>query len=163
MPTLKTALILIWISQLAGCAFGGKDTILPQDGPTMKEVYDHHFMGGGAAAPESGAPDTSETSDTEETSETKEPKQNSRFGLTGNIKQSRLRDDDKQPQLDSYTRSSLTEIKNFFPRLKNKTLVMYVFPHLGSRERNPVPGYSTAFTFYEKTEYALPGEIAEGY
>jgi conjugative transfer region lipoprotein (TIGR03751 family) len=158
MPTLKTALILISISLLlAGCAGGGKDTILPQDGPTMKEVYDNHFMSGGAAAQESEAPNS------EETSNTKEPKENSSFGLTDNIKQSRLRDDDNLPQLDTYTRSSLTEIENIFPRLKNKTLVMYVFPHLGSRERNPVPGYSTAFTFYKKTEYALPGELMEGY
>lgn len=35
--------LVILISVLAyGCA-GGKDSLLPQDGPTMKEVYDDHF------------------------------------------------------------------------------------------------------------------------
>ena len=36
---------------------------------------------------------------------------------------------------------------------------MYVFPHLSGDERTPVPGYVTTFSFYEKVEYALPGEV----
>jgi conjugative transfer region lipoprotein (TIGR03751 family) len=35
-----------WISLAllaAGCASGAKEDILPQDGPTMKQVYDGHF------------------------------------------------------------------------------------------------------------------------
>jgi hypothetical protein len=31
---------------MTGCATGDKDRILPQAGPTMKEVYQRHFSGG---------------------------------------------------------------------------------------------------------------------
>jgi hypothetical protein len=37
---------------------------------------------------------------------------------------------------------------------------MYVFPHLASDERVPVPGYVTSFPMYERVEYALPGEVS---
>jgi hypothetical protein len=36
---------------------------------------------------------------------------------------------------------------------------MYIFPHLSGSERTPVPGYVTTFPFYERVEYALPGEV----
>lgn len=36
---------------------------------------------------------------------------------------------------------------------------MCVFPHLAGEESVPVPGYATAFPMYERTEYALPGEV----
>lgn len=52
--------------------------------------------------------------------------------------------------LVGYTREAGNEIKQLFPRLSNPTLVLYVYPHLAGAERHPVPGYSTAFTFYEK-------------
>ena len=66
---------------------------------------------------------------------------------------------DERRDLAGYTRDSSNEIVNLFPKLPNPELVMYVFPHMTSKGR-PVPGYATAFTMYEKNEYALPGEIA---
>jgi len=148
MPTMmKTLVMMSWISLLlTGCATGSKDSILPQDGPTMKEVYDNHFNG---TLHQQGA--TSPQADGRETV------------ITDNIVKSRLRSQYDAEELPRYTREAHNEINNIFPRLKNKTLIMYVFPHLSSSERNPVPGYSTAFTLYEKTEYALPGEQMEGY
>lgn len=144
MPNLNTLIVIGWISLLlAGCATGGKDTILPQEGPTMQEVYERHFSGGGNPDP---------------TGEDK----GRQAPVTQGIRQSRRRDDGVDA-LPGYTRTARTEIRNIFPRLKNKALIMYVFPHLSRGERNPVPGYATAFSFYEKTEYALPGEKAEGY
>lgn len=56
----------------------------------------------------------------------------------------------------SYTRDTASEIRSQFPRLPNPDLVMYVFPHLNGN--TPVPGYSTVFPFYTRTQYALPGE-----
>lgn len=142
MPTMmKTLMIMSWISLLlSGCATGSKDTVLPQDGPTMKEVYEHHFNGDVHHQQSEGRQTV----------------------ITNNIRQSRLRDN-RPDDLPQYTRNAKNEIQTLFPRLKNKTLIMYVFPHLSKGDRHPVPGYSTAFTFYEKTEYALPGEQAEGY
>ena len=61
--------------------------------------------------------------------------------------------------LEGYTRDAYNEIETTFPRLPNPTLVMYVFPHLATEERVPVPGYATTFPMYERVEYALPGEV----
>ena len=59
-----------------------------------------------------------------------------------------------------FVREAANEINTVFPRLPNPTLVMYIFPHLSGEERSPVPGYVTTFPFYERVEYALPGEVS---
>jgi len=56
-----------------------------------------------------------------------------------------------------YTRNVLNETNMLFPMLPNPSLVMYVYPHI-SASGVPVPGYATAFKFYETEQYALPGE-----
>jgi conjugative transfer region lipoprotein (TIGR03751 family) len=140
---MKTpAILMIWISLgfLTGCATGSKDTVLPQEGPTMKEVYDNHFNGEGENKMARGRETV----------------------ITEGIEKSRLRDGGLNDQ-SHYSRTVNNEIQLIFPRLKNKTLVMYVFPHLAGKDRHPVPGYSTAIPFYKTVEYALPGEPMEGY
>ena len=52
--------------------------------------------------------------------------------------------------LHGYTREAYHELETTFPRLPSPTLVMYVFPHLASEERVPVPGYVTTFPMYER-------------
>lgn len=59
-----------------------------------------------------------------------------------------------------YSRDAGNEIYSQFRRLPNPDLVMYVFPHLAGSEQVPVPGYSTVFPFYQRTQYAMPGEAA---
>lgn len=59
---------------------------------------------------------------------------------------------------ERYTRTAANEIRNLFPRLPNPDLVLYVYPHLSGTEQAPVPGYSTVFPFYQRVQYALPGE-----
>lgn len=66
---------------------------------------------------------------------------------------------DGNRDLAGYTRSAGRELETQFPRLPNPELVMFVFPHLTAKGR-PVPGYVTTFTMYEKTHYALPGEVS---
>jgi conjugative transfer region lipoprotein (TIGR03751 family) len=61
--------------------------------------------------------------------------------------------------LHGYTRDAANEKDAIFPRLPNPTLVMHVFPHLAGEDSVPVPGYATAFPMYERTKYALPGEV----
>lgn len=63
----------------------------------------------------------------------------------------------------AYTRSAANEIRQLFPRLPNPDLVMYVFPHLAGSEPVPVPGYSTVFPFYQRVQYAMPGERVEDF
>lgn len=67
------------------------------------------------------------------------------------------------PRYEGYTRSSLNEINQLFPRHRNPTIVGYVHPHLAGAENLPVPGYSTAFNLYESDEYALPSEVPPAY
>ncbi|NOU22199.1 MAG: TIGR03751 family conjugal transfer lipoprotein [Methyloglobulus sp.] len=113
---------------LAGCsAMGDKESILPQEGATMKEVYDAHFKHSSLRHHQAQV--------------------NRGMGSAGV----------GDGNLAGFTREANTEIQSQFPKLQNPSLVMYVFPHLTATGQ-PVPGYATPFTMYEKTEYALPGE-----
>ena len=114
---------------LAGCA-STKDAVLPQDGPSMQAIYEEHV-------------NTMNARD----SQVIRGELGRRPVVTG------------EAALQGYTREAFNEIDVLFPRLPNPTLVMYVFPHLASDARAPVPGYTTAFPMYEQVEYALPGEV----
>jgi len=130
---LRPIVTIAWISlALGGCA-STKESVLPQDGPSMKAIYDTHFEGMGADDP---------------------------YVLRRELGTRPLGDNDVD--LAGYSRTAHTELETIFPRLPNPTLVMYVFPHLAGSERVPVPGYATTFTLYERVEYALPGEVPSG-
>ena len=118
-----TSLVLI------GCT-STKDNVLPQDGPSMKAIYDAHIREINAQDPQVIRRELG-----------------NRQLNTG------------EAALQGYTRNAFNEIDVLFPRLPNPTLVMYVFPHLAGETRAPVPGYATAFPMYEQIEYALPGEV----
>jgi len=151
---LNIATLISLAFLMTGCATGSKDSILPQEGPTMKQVYEGHFSG--------HRQDQSVEGDKGNTSQANESKPGVNHGLM--IRRHHENNDDEDGNdRSSYTRNAHNEIQQIFPRLKNKTLIMYVFPHLSQLERYPVPGYSTAFTLYKQTEYALPGETEEGY
>ncbi len=129
---MQNPLILISVLgliSLVGCA-STKEAVLPQDGPSMKDIYQGHIQEINAQDPLSIRKALG-----------------NRPILTG------------ESALHGYTRDSANEIDAIFPRLPNPTLVMYVFPHLAGEEPVPVPGYATAFPMYERTEYALPGEV----
>ena len=127
--TVRLSTSLASVLLVAGCA-STKEAVLPQDGPSMKAIYDAHFEAMGARDPQAvrgelgGRPLTA-----------------------------------SEVPLDRYTRDAHNELETTFPRLPNPTLRMYVFPHLATDERVPVPGYVTTFPMYERVEYALPGEV----
>ena len=85
---------------LGGCA-GTKESVLPQDGPSMKAIYEQHTQ-------EMSARDPLAVRETLG----KRPIVNGADALAG------------------YTRKAYDEIDTVFPRLPNPSLVMYVFPHL---------------------------------
>ena len=114
---------------LAGCA-STKEAVLPQDGPTMQAIYARHLQQMHARDPQVIRRELGQ-----------------RPIMTG------------AGSLQGYTRVAFDEIDVLFPRLPNPTLVMYVFPHLAGEAQAPVPGYATAFSLYERVEYALPGEV----
>lgn len=51
-----------------------------------------------------------------------------------------------------------SSIRRSFELLDNPMLLIYVHPHLATKDRMPVPGYWTAIPMYDRTEFALPGE-----
>ena len=122
--------LLLPLLLMGGCA-STKETVLPQDGPSMKAIYEAHFEAMGAADPQALRAELG-----------------SRPLVTGDA------------ALEGYARDAHNALETTFSRLPNPTLVMYVFPHLASEERVPVPGYVTAFPMYEQVEYALPGEVS---
>lgn len=125
---LITALGLI-NALLAGCA-NTKETVLPQDGPSMKAIYERHIHEMGEQDP---------------------------LVIRKALGERPVTDGDDA--LQGYSRESTNEIDTIFPRLPNPTLVMYVYPHLAGDEQVPVPGYATTFPMYDQVEYALPGEV----
>ena len=129
-PTSTPIAVLGLISLvLAGCA-STKDTVLPQDGPSMKAIYEGHVHEVNADNPQVIRGELGD-----------------RPIVAG------------EAALHGYTRDAFNEIDVLFPRLPNPTLLMYIFPHLAGDAGAPVPGYTTAFPMYEQVEYALPGEV----
>lgn len=125
---LTTATSLISALLLGGCSTT-KDTVLPQDGKPMKQIYEEHF---------------------ERIGEQRTDRAREQLGRGPGSSESNLH---------GYVRDVHSEISATFPRLLNPTLVMFVFPHLAGPEGVPVPGYATSFPMYERVEYALPGEV----
>ncbi len=76
-------------------------------------------------------------------------------GSTNQRDESRQADFDDESEL---TAEVISEIETTFPVLDNPMLIMYVFPHVATESRIPVPGYWTAIPMYERTEFAEPGE-----
>jgi conjugative transfer region lipoprotein (TIGR03751 family) len=130
---------------LSACATGDKESILPQDGPTMRDVYQRHFSKASGDATDSViAPSIKPYRPAVSSGDQQQNEQH--------LNQS----------LSPYTQSARLGLQQF-PRLKNPTLIMYVFPHLSRDGHTPVPGYATGFSFYETIEFALPGESEAGY
>ena len=127
--TVRLSTSLASVLLVAGCA-STKEAVLPQDGPSMKAIYDAHFEAMGARDPQA---------------------------VRGELGSRPLTP--SEVPLDRYTRDAHNELETTFPRLPNPTLRMYVFPHLATDERVPVPGYVTTFPMYERVEYALPSEV----
>jgi len=131
LQRLNLAIVLVSINLVLGGCASTKETVLPQDGPSMKAIYDAHLAEMAARDPQAFRGE---------------------FGSRPLVSDA--------ARLEGYTRDAYNEIETTFPRLPNPTLVMYVFPHLATEERVPVPGYATTFPMYERVEYALPGEVS---
>ena len=131
MRNLLTPIFTLSLTSLllSSCA-STKDAVLPQDGPSMKAIYEQHIE-------EMGARDPLVVREA--------------LGNRPVV--------DGEGALHGYTREAYNEIDTIFPRVPNPSLVMYVFPHLAGNEQVPVPGYVTTFPMYERVEYALPGEV----
>lgn len=128
-PLIPLAALSLISLLLTGCV-SSKDSVLPQDGPSMKTIYNAHLQ----------------------TMNTRNPQ-----AIRRELGNRRLLT--AENAIHGYARDAFNEIDVLFPRLPNPTLVMYVFPHLAGESQAPVPGYATAFPMYLQVEYALPGEV----
>lgn len=145
MPKLKTAPRAALISTamfLSGCATSKDKVFETENAPTMVEIYENHLA-------RAGRPYSTSTKDADH-----------RQLKTDRMEtvETAVRPFWDFDRLVAYSRTQATETLNLFPTLPNPVLVMYVHPHLAGKEGLPVPGYATAFTLYEKTHFALPGE-----
>jgi conjugative transfer region lipoprotein (TIGR03751 family) len=130
------------VASLAGCATT-KDELLTHDGQTMLEIWSQETGGPGG-----GGRASRELLD-------------ARQALRRPLIESDML---AAPRIEAaYTRTAQNEIERQFHRLPNPDLLMYVFPHLAGTDPVPVPGYSTVFPFYQRVQYALPGERLEDY
>jgi hypothetical protein len=154
-------LMIATTTALTGCA-NSKEDIFPDNLQPMGQVYDDHFsrlrQSQVTRQPLRVHEDASlkqSVETTQDVTSTTSP------GADNTSKSPTEHAHDQQRELDAqthYARDAKHELDALFPTLPNPHLVMYVFPHL-SEDGAPVPGYATSFPMYEKTEYALPGEI----
>ncbi len=123
---------------ISACSSSIED-LIPQDGPSMVEIYNSHLQKAAGNGPSGNDV------------------------LAATRREAIERSAQTTTTLDpiNYTRDAENEIDNLFPTLENPDLVMHVFPHLATDERLPVPGYSTSFPLFERDEFALPGEAAQ--
>ncbi|MDN3519015.1 TIGR03751 family conjugal transfer lipoprotein [Aquisalimonas lutea] len=163
----SSATTAAWVAlisaSLAGCASTSKEDVFPEDGPTMREVYDDHFermrgddadaaraaLRGGQGGSVGEADASGDAGDGGDDAGAREPS-------TGPHEPRPVRDG--PADLAGYTRTARNEIRTRFSQVPNPTLAMYVYPHLAGPDEAPVPGYMTAFSMYQQDHYALPGE-----
>jgi conjugative transfer region lipoprotein (TIGR03751 family) len=139
---------------LGGCA--SQDTMLPSSDRKMADIYREAMSEQSGVPLDTGSEALCDDLDLDESieacQETIEAHAAARYSII---------DSYSGPQsLDyiPYTRELRTELNNLFPRLPNPDLVIYVYPHLATRTRAPIPGYSTVIPLYDRVEYRLPGE-----
>jgi len=147
--------VLIGSLVLGGCAT--QETILPPSERKMADIYREAMDEVEASVVETFDPEAICASlELEEETEACQEK------LTEHAKAvyRQIDSDPVDQPLDyiEYTRTTVSELDNLFPRLENPDLVIYVYPHLATRTRAPIPGYTTVVPLYERVEYRLPGE-----
>ena len=135
-----TALISVVVMSLAGCS---GFVAPPKGSPTMAEVYkagndgqDTFYNADDQSASPSAAIGT----------------QNAALPTMGNLSASNIQGSDFVNTLNSQ-----------FPTVPNPQSLMYIFGHYAGADEMPVPGHFIAFPLYDKTYYALPGEVMMPY
>ncbi len=154
MRSTNVVVTCVWLALLGGCA--SQDTVLPPTEKTMLEIYrsavntSANDNGGVASVTGICAQlDLDESNLSCEEMADELPA----------VQYQRLDDSPPQPlEYLPYTRTQQNELDNLFPRLENPDLAIYIYPHLATRTRVPIPGYTTVIPLYERVEYGLPGE-----
>ena len=137
MRWTEAGLALGAIGLLGGCA-GTKEAVFPADLPPMAAIFERHFA---------EAPRAELAGERAALRSRTEPVERPVAGARSEVHRSVIA-------------QARDPIHARFSRLPNPDLVLFVFPHLAGDEAVPVPGYATVLPLYERTRYALPGEVA---
>ena len=137
--SINAFVVLTALATLNGCTTS-KEKLLPRDEMTMLDIWNQETGGGPSTLAGRRLLDARQ-----------------------DLKRPLTIDPSKAQTYEPYTRTATNEIYRQFERLPNPDLVMYVFPHLAGSEPTPVPGYTTVFPFYQRIQYAMPGERTENY
>ena len=148
MHWTRTWLAVVAVAALAGCAAQRPETAL-REGPRMVDLY----RGTAVTEAEAGAANAAAASD----------EVMCRWWLFAwpCPDTAAVEPDGRWADAESWARTATNELEFLFPRLPNPDVYLYVFAHLATASRVPVPGYTTAVPLYDRMEYALPGEVAE--
>lgn len=140
LKSTSAILLLAGAVTLCGCATS-KEELMPHDDAVMLDLWNQNTAGSSNTAAR----------------QLLDARQTLRRPLTSAEAKA------KQDENAGFTRNPANEIYRQFKRLPNPDLLMYVFPHLAGTDPVPVPGYSTVFPFYQRVQYAMPGERTEEY
>lgn len=139
--SLSTCIFVVILGVLSSGCSTSKEEILPRPDSTMMDIWQQGTTGSGSSSAGQKLMDA-------------------RQSLRRPISAAELAASNDQAE---FSRTSQNEIYSQFKRLPNPDLVMYVFPHLAGSDPAPVPGYTTVFPFYQRVQYAMPGERTEDY
>ena len=156
MKATHKPILLFMVLLLSACA--NQETLVPQDGPAMKDIYRNALI----SESEKSSLYQKEAEALCQVLGQEENLKNCLRKVVKTLKQHRVMANnnpgDEVLSYIPYTRDQKNELDNLFPRLPNPDLFIYVYPHLATKNRAPIPGYSTVIPLYERVQYQLPGE-----
>lgn len=131
---MRKLTVILSLSVLTVACSGkpSQKSMLPDGGPTTKQVYEAHL--GGRFQGKSQVASNNDDSP-----------------YSGVIGQRVLSINDAQSSSSS---NELDGIRRDFRKVANPEIVGYIYPHL-STNNHPVPGYFTLFNLYESDSYAV--------
>lgn len=135
--TLITTLLLTSVALgLSGCATSGDHGVLPSNGPTMTQIYDHQM---------------SNTSDAGTLDK-----------VRGKLPPASYPMQKASYQQASVDNSINAQVGGNSPKmLPNPMIQIYVYPHFDGDDQDYVPGHQAYTKLYKETHFALPGEATE--
>lgn len=153
--SIKYILLALSSVIFIGCTSGR--AVLPDEGPTTKEVYDQHIGGGGSEINNTFKRDKKGKLIVSGSTDVSDQKSSANMPWTA-VQGERIMPLDTGRS--SLVANELDSIKRDFRKVQNPEIVGYVYPHISNNE-HPVPGYFTAFNLYTADHYATSNEVGE--
>lgn len=134
--SITTLLLTSLVLTLGGCATTSSHGVLPDNGPTMTQIYEHQIN----ATSDSGTLNK----------------------VRGHLPPPSYRAEPISYQTKQGTGFIGAQAIEGSPKmLPNPMIKMYVYPHFDGDDQDYVPGHVAYTKLYKETHFALPGEPAE--